>query len=315
MSNQELPLSRRQALGLGAVAGLAGLTGFDWRAFAQAANSVIKRPIPHGGEMLPVVGIGTARLYDFEITDKARVAERAEVLRLLVAGGGSLVDTAPRYGDAEKVLGFLLNQTKLANKIFLATKVSVGDCAEQMQSMRDSLKLLGLEKVQLMQLHNPRKPDQDIDSIRAFQKEGLCKYIGISSSFDRDYKSVEAVLRREKPDFFQIDYSLVDRNSQERLIPAAQDVGAAVLTNLPFRRGGVFAKVRGHKLPEWAVKELGVTSWAQFALKWLLGHPGVTAVIPGTDKPKYMLDNLQAGRGVMPDVAMRKKMAAHFDSL
>lgn len=316
MNDYEPKLSRRQALVLGgAAAGLAGFAGLDFRAFAQTANSVIKRPIPHSGEMLPIVGIGTARLYDFNVIDKARVAERAEVLRLLVAGGGTLIDTAPRYGDAEKVLGYLFGLTKLHDKVFLATKVSVGERAEQMQSMRDSLKLMGLKKVQLMQLHNPRRPGQDIDSIRAFQKEGLCKYIGISSSFDRDYKSVEAVLRREKPDFFQIDYSLVDRNSQERLIPAAQDVGAAVLTNLPFRRGRVFAKVKGHELPEWAVKELGVTSWAQFALKWLLGHPGVTAVIPGTDKPKYMLDNLKAGRGVIPDAAMRKKMAAHFDSL
>ena len=240
---------------------------------------------------------------------------RAQVLKLLTEGGGALVDTAPRYGDAEVVLGKLFEMMGVRDKLFLATKVSVDDPKEQMKSMRKSLKDMGVKKVQLMQLHNPKKLEQDIDSIRAYQKEGLCKYIGISSSFDRDYKAVESVLRREKPDFFQIDYSLVDRNSQERLIPAAMDVGAAVLTNLPFRRGRVFAKVRGKELPDWARKELGVTSWAQFALKWLLGHPGVTAVIPGTDKPEYMLDNLKAGRGVIPDTAMRKKMAAHFDSL
>lgn len=315
MSMMNDGVTRRNALALGTAAAVSTGLGANWPALAQAAAAVIKRPIPHTGEALPIVGIGTARLYDFELTDNARLAERAEVLKLLVQGGGALVDTAPRYGDAEKVLGHLFKMTKLREKLFLATKVSVDARDDQMKSMRESLKLMGTDKVQLMQLHNPKKPQQDIDSIRAFQKEGLCKYIGISSSFDRDYKSVEAVLRREKPDFFQIDYSLVDRNSQERLIPAAMDVGAAVLTNLPFRRGRVFAKVKGKTLPEWATKELGVTSWAQFALKWLLGNPGVTAVIPGTDKPAYMLDNLKAGRGVIPDATMRKKMTEYFDSL
>ena len=315
MSETDNSVTRRQALVLGAGAAVAGTFGFDLAALAQASRGVMKRPIPHSGEMIPIVGIGTARIYDFPVTDVVRLAERAQVLKLLVEGGGALVDTAPSYGEAEVVLGKLFALTKLRDKIFLTTKVSVDELKEQMESMRESLSDMGVKQVQLMQLHNPKKPEQDIDSLRAFQKEGLCKYIGISSSFDRDYKAVEAVLRREKPDFFQIDYSLVDRNSEDRLIPAARDVGAAVLTNLPFRRGKVFAKIKNNPLPDWAKKELGVTTWAQFALKWLLGNPGVTAVIPGTDKPKFMVDNLKAGRGVIPDADMRKKMAAHFDSL
>ena len=315
MSETDNSVTRRQALVLGAGAAVAGTFGFDLAALAQASRGVMKRPIPHSGEMIPIVGIGTARIYDFPVTDVVRLAERAQVLKLLVEGGGALVDTAPSYGEAEVVLGKLFELTKLRDKIFLTTKVSVDERKEQMESMRESLSDMGVKQVQLMQLHNPKKPEQDIDSLRAFQKEGLCKYIGISSSFDRDYKAVEAVLRREKPDFFQIDYSLVDRNSEDRLIPAARDVGAAVLTNLPFRRGKVFAKIKNNPLPDWAKKELGVTTWAQFALKWLLGNPGVTAVIPGTDKPKFMVDNLKAGRGVIPDADMRKKMAAHFDSL
>jgi diketogulonate reductase-like aldo/keto reductase len=315
MSETDNSVTRRQALVLGAGAAVAGTFGFDLAALAQASRGVMKRPIPHSGEMIPIVGIGTARIYDFPVTDVVRLAERAQVLKLLVEGGGALVDTAPSYGEAEVVLGKLFALTKLRDKIFLTTKVSVDERKEQMESMRESLSDMGVKQVQLMQLHNPKKPEQDIDSLRAFQKEGLCKYIGISSSFDRDYKAVEAVLRREKPDFFQIDYSLVDRNSEDRLIPAARDVGAAVLTNLPFRRGKVFAKIKNNPLPDWAKKELGVTTWAQFALKWLLGNPGVTAVIPGTDKPKFMVDNLKAGRGVIPDADMRKKMAAHFDSL
>ncbi len=321
MTDANSGLNRRDALALGlGAAGATGLAataatfGFDMQALAQASKELQKRPIPHSGEMLPVVGIGTARIYDFPLTDSVRLAERAQVIKLMVQNGASLIDTAPSYGEAEIVLGKLFELTKLRDKIFLATKVSVDDRDEQMKSMRESLKDMGVKQVQLMQLHNPKKPEQDIDSIRAFQKEGLCKYIGISSSFDRDYKSVEAVLKREKPDFFQIDYSMVDRNAEERLIPAARDLGAAVLTNLPFRRGKVFAQVKGKTLPDWATKELGVTSWAQFALKWLLGNPGVTAVIPGTDKPKYLIDNIRAGKGPMPDAAMRKKMVEVFDA-
>lgn len=166
-----------------------------------------------------------------------------------------------------------------------------------------------------MQLHNPKDPNQDLAPYREFKQQGRAKYIGFSSSFDRDYGIVEDVLKKQKPDFFQIDYSMVDRNSEERLIPAAKDMGAAVLTNLPFGRGKFFQKVRGKPLPEWATKELAVTSWAQYSLKWALGHPGVTAVIPGTDKPEFMIDNLKAGAGPMPDAAMRKKMVEHFDAL
>lgn len=315
MDNFGRKLTRRHTLALGGAAAAATLA-FDWRAFAQLASSVERRVIPHSGEMLPVVGVGTARVYDFDSSDAVKLAERAQVMKLLVeAAPGAMIDTAPSYGEAETVLGKLFELTKLRDKIFLATKVAVDEPAEQVKSMRESLKLMGVKQVQLMQLHNPKDPKQDIETLRAFQKEGLCKYIGISSSFDRDYKAVEEVLRREKPDFFQIDYSLVDRNSEERLIPAAKDVGAAVLTNLPFRRGAVFKKIGGKPLPDWAQSELGVTTWAQFALKWLLGNPAVNAVIPGTDKPRFMVDNLKAGRGVMPDRAMRKRMSDHFDSL
>lgn len=312
----DLRLSRRRALQLGASAG-AVLSLSSLNALAQAASAVQKRRIPSSGEMLPVIGIGTAVIFEFPNDDKAKdiMAERAAVLRELVKGGGALVDTAYSYGPAEERVGLLLEETGLRDKIFLATKARVDSREGTIASFERSLKLLRTNRVELMQLHNPKDPKQDLAPYREFKQQGRAKYIGFSSSFDRDYGVVEDVLRREKPDFFQIDYSMVDRNSEERLIPAAQDSGSAVLTNLPFGRGKFFQKVRGKPLPEWATKELGVTSWAQYSLKWALGHPGVTAVIPGTDKPEFMIDNLKAGTGPMPDAAMRKKMVEYFDAL
>lgn len=311
----EISLSRRHALALGAAAGAFSLSSL--RALAQAAGAVEKRRIPVSGETLPVIGIGTALIFEFPQDDKAAatMAERAAVLQELVKGGGSLVDTAYSYGAAEERIGILIEQLGLRDRIFLATKARVDNAAGTIVSFERSLKLLRTNRVELMQLHNPKDPNQDLEPYREFKKQGRAKYIGFSSSFDRDYGAVEDVLKKQKPDFFQIDYSMVDRNSEERLIPAARDIGAAVLTNLPFGRGKFFQKVRGKPLPEWATKELGVTSWAQYSLKWALGNPGVTAVIPGTDKPEFMIDNLKAGTGAMPDAAMRKKMVEHFDAL
>ena len=292
MTNEFLNLSRRQALALAAAAGATALSP-SFPAFAQAA--LLARKIPSTGEMLPSVGIGTAIIFDFE-NDKENV------------------DTAPSYGQAEARLGDLFPATGLRDKIFLATKVRVNNREATTAEFKSSLAKLKVDKVELMQLHNPSKPDQDLALLREWKAQGLCKYIGISSSFDRDYDAVEAILKREKPDFFQIDFSMVDRNSEERLIPAAQDAGCAILTNLPFGRGRFFKATAGKPLPDVA-KEIDATSWAQFGLKWLLGNPAITAVIPGTDRPEYMTDNLKAGMGRLPDQAMRKRMVEIFEKL
>lgn len=294
--------TRRDTLSLGAAAALAA--SLPESVLAQA--SLLARKIPGSGEMLPCIGIGTAIVFDFE-NDQAKFDERAEVLKALVAGGGKLIDTAPSYGLAENRLGELLAATNLRDKVFLATKVRVADRAASEAEMKASFARLKTKSVELMQLHNVRDSNQSLDLYREWKAQGLCKYVGLTSSFDRDYAAVEACVRREKPDFFQIDYSMVDRNSEERLIPAAADSGCAILTNLPFGRGRFFKAVSGKPLPDYA-KEIDVTSWAQFGLKWLLGNPAITAVIPGTDKSQYMVDNLKAGMGRLPDAAMRKKM-------
>ena len=310
MTNAFMNLTRRQALALAGAAGASALAP-SFPAFAQAG--LLARRIPSTGEMLPSVGIGTAIIFDFE-NDKEKFDMRAEVLKTLVAGGGKLVDTAPSYGQAEARLGDLFAATGLRDKIFLATKVRVNNREATIAEMKGSFGRLKVDKVELMQLHNPGNPDQDLALLREWKAQGLCKYLGISSSFERDYAAVETIVKREKPDFFQIDYSMVDRNADERLIPAAQDAGCAVLTNLPFGRGRFFKATAGKPLPDIA-KEIDATSWAQFGLKWLLGNPAVTAVIPGTDRPEYMTDNLKAGMGRLPDAAMRKRMVQVFESL
>lgn len=310
MTNEFANVSRRQAL---ALAGAAGASALAPHCPAFAQTQLLARRIPSTGEMLPSVGIGTAIIFDFE-NDREKFDLRADVLKTLVAGGGKLVDTAPSYGQAEARLGDLFKATGLRDRIFLATKVRVNNREATIAEMKSSFAKLKVDKIELMQLHNPGKPDQDLALLREWKAQGLCKYIGISSSFERDYAAVEEILKREKPDFFQIDYSMVDRNADERLIPAARDAGCAVLTNLPFGRGRFFKAVAGKPLPDIA-REIDCTSWAQFGLKWLLGNTTVTAVIPGTDRPEYMTDNLKAGMGRLPDEAMRKRMVQIFESL
>jgi len=309
MTHDFLKPSRRDALALAAAG--AGALAFPGASLAQAG--VLARKIPSTGEMLPCVGIGTALIFDFE-NDQAKFDERADVLKTLVAGGGRLVDTAPSYGKAEARLGELFDATKLRDQIFLATKVRVAEREATINEMKGSFARLKTTRVDLMQLHNPSNPNQDLDLLREWKQQGLCKYLGVSSSFDRDYEAVEAIVKKQKPDFLQIDFSMVDRNSEERVIPAAADAGCAILTNLPFGRGRFFQKIGGKPLPDYA-KEIDATSWAQFALKWLLGNPAITAVIPGTDKAIYMTDNLKAAMGRLPDAAMRKRMVETFESL
>jgi aryl-alcohol dehydrogenase-like predicted oxidoreductase len=303
------PISRRDMLATGAAMVAAP-------AFAQApaAGALRTKPIPVSKEALPVVGIGTAVIFDYE-NDPVKQAERAEVLKVLTAGGGSLIDTAPAYGKAEDRLGELMASTGLRSKIFLATKVAArSDRAGQIAQMEQSKVRLKSPTFDLMQAWNVTDANYDLGLIKEWKAQKICRYTGITSSFDAAYEALEQVIRREKPDFFQINYSLADRDAEARLLPAAMDSGAAVLTNGPFGRNSMFAKVAGKPLPDFA-KEFDAATWPQYFLKFLLSHPAVTAVIPGTDKPQYMTDNLAAGRGRLPDAALRQRMIAHWETL
>jgi len=300
---------------LKALAGTALAAALPASGPAGAADEPIAtRPIPSSGERLPVVGIGTAIIFDFE-NDAQKFAERRQVIQALVAGGGSLIDTASAYGRAEERVGDAVADLGVRDKLFLATKFSSGaDRASAEESMRTSLRRLKTGRVDLMQAWNVGDPEYDFGLLREWKRQGLCRYTGMTTSSVRQYAAMEKVVARERPDFFQVNYSLGDREAEQRLLPAARDAGAAVLTNLPFGRNSLFRKAANRPLPDFAV-DFGARTWAQFFLKFILSHPAVTAAIPGTDKPDYMLDNLQAGRGAMPDAAMRARIMRYWDSL
>ncbi len=282
---------------------------------AWAADEPLRtRPIQHSGEELPVIGIGTAIIFDFE-NDAAKYAERREVIRTLVAGGGKLIDTAYSYGRAEDRVGDIVADLGVRDKLFLATKFSYRfDRAAATASLQASLKRLKTDRVDLMQAWNVGDENYDFGLLREWQSQKLCRYVGMTTSFSGQYRAIAKVLAREKPDFFQVNYSLGDREAEAELLPAARDAGAAVLINLPFGRNSLFRKVGSRPLPDFAA-EFGARTWAQFFLKFILSHPAVTAVIPGTDKPEYMLDNLAAGRGPLPDAAMRARIIRYWDTL
>ena len=300
--------SRRRVLALSAgLAATAWLPGSPALAEEKTGppSRLIARPIPHSGESLPSVGLGTSQVFEVG-DDPARRKACAEVIRTLVAGGGKLIDTAPSYGTAESVVGDLLAAAELRGRAFLATKLEEYDRNTGAAELRASLQRLRADRVDLMQVHNVSDPKQDLAMLREWKSQGLCRYIGITTSFGGDFDAVEAVLRREKPDFLQVNYSLADRAAEKRVIPTAAEVGAAVLTDLPFARNRLFGAVRGRPLPEWA-SDFDATSWAQFFLKYLLGNEAVTAVIPGTSNSEHMADNLGAGRGRVPDAAQQQK--------
>lgn len=305
--------SRRRVLAAGAMTALAATLPMSRASYAGEAP-VQTRPIPHSGERLPIVGIGTAIIFDYE-NDPAKHAERRQVLQNLVAGGGRLIDTAHAYGRAEDRLGELMAELNLRDKLFVATKFSFAASREAATaSFQASLRRLKTNRVDLMQAWNVADPNYDFGLLREWKQQGLTRYVGMSISQPRSYDAIAKVLAREKPDFFQVSYSLENREAENVLLPLARDVGAAVLTALPFGRASMFRKVGKRPLPDFAA-EFGAKTWAQFFLKFLLSHPSITAVIPGTDRPDYMLDNLQAGRGAMPDAAMRARMIQYWESL
>lgn len=278
-------------------------------ALAQAAAPMLKRPIPHSGEMVPVIGLGTAN--NFGSADRA---ELRKVFEALVGGGATLIDTASTYGSAEAGIGDVLTEARLLDKVFIATKLEAENAKEGLPEFQSSLRKLRVKKVDVQMLHNVNKANQSLAYLRDWKAQGLCRYMGITSTFPRDFAAMEAVIKREKPDFVELNYSLGDREVESRLLPACVEVGAAVLTALPLGRSSLFRVVRGKELPEWA-KEFDAATWGQFFLKFLLGNKAVTAVIPGTTKTEHMTDNLAAGRGRLPDEAQRKRMVQFFESL
>ncbi len=307
--------SRREVLALGAGIGAAAALRIA-TAFGAAAP-LLARPIPRSGEQLPVVGIGTSIVFDIG-DDAARRAERRAVIQTMIAGGARLIDTAPSYGTAETVVGDLLAEMKVRDRVFVATKVRASARDDAIAEMQQSLRRLRTDKLDLMQLHNigasASEAAAQIALLREWKDRGVFRYIGVTHFRESANEQVIAAMRREKLDFVQVNYSMAERSVEQRLLAVAAETGTAVLVNLPFGRGRLFGAVRGRRLPEWAA-EFDAASWGQFFLKYILAQQAVTCVIPGTDKPEYMLDNLDAGRGRLPDAATRRRMVEFWESL
>jgi aryl-alcohol dehydrogenase-like predicted oxidoreductase len=278
---------------------------------AQTADPLITRAIPRSGEQLPVVGLGTA--VSFPSADESQRPKLQAVIDALVAGGGKLIDTASVYGNAESVIGGIIGASGARAKIFLATKIEVRPAKAGADEFLRSLERLRTGKVDLLQLHNVSRANQSLAQFRDWKAAGRCRYFGITSTYDADYGAMEAIIRREKPDFVQVDYSMDNRGAEKRVIPAAAEAGAAVLTALPLGRTSLFRAVKGKSLPDWA-KDFDAATWGQFFLKFLIGNPQVTAVIPGTGNAEHMADNLGAGRGRLPDAKQRERMVALLGS-
>ena len=303
--------SRRDVLAMGVAFGGAGALP-AW-AQAPAAKPLLVRKIPRTGEPLAVVGLGTAIVFDIG-NDAARRAERSAVIRTLLEGGVRLIDTAPSYGTAEPVVGDLLAEMKVRDRVFVATKTRVAGRDRSAAEMQRSQKQLRTEKIDLMQIHNVGFADRaevtaQLALLREWKGRGLFRYVGVTHSQDQENANERLIelMRNEKLDFMQVNYSMAERSVEQRLLPAAAETGTAVLVNLPFARARLFRAVRGKPVPAWAA-EFDATTWGQFFLKYILASEAVNCVIPGMDKPEYVVDNLNAGRGRLPDAAMRKKM-------
>lgn len=312
--------TRREALAMTAGLAAAALGTGPAGAAAASAKPLLMRPIPRTGERLAVVGLGTAIVFDIG-DDAAQRAERRAVIETLSQGGARLIDTAPSYGAAESVVGDLLANLKVRDKVFVATKVRAASHDRAIAEMQQSQRRLRTEKIDLMQIHNVGFVDRDdvaaqLALLREWKERGVFRYIGVthSQSQERANDRLIEIMQREKLDFIQVNYSMAERSVEQRLLPAAAATGTAVLVNLPFARARLFRAVRGKPVPAWAA-EFDASTWGQFFLKYLLASEAVNAVIPGMDKPEYVVDNLNAGRGRLPDAAQRKKMVEFIDPL
>jgi aryl-alcohol dehydrogenase-like predicted oxidoreductase len=303
-------ITRRAALARGAQAALA----FTALPLAAESSDLIRRPIPSSGERIPVVGVGTARRFDVGDSSAAR-APLLEVLRELPRLGGTVIDTAPSYGAAETVIGELVAQLGSRDALFIATKVGRGrDGVDAgVAEMRRSLDRLRTGRIDLLQVHNLAGVEDMLPVLRDWKQAQRIRYYGVTTSSPRQHAALARLMEREPLDVVQIDYAIDNRAAEDRLLPLAADRGIAVLTNLPFGRGRVLQALRSQAIPGWATA-LGIRSWAQFALKYVISHPAVTCAIPGTARLAYLVDNLGAARGSLPDAATRRRMAALVDA-
>jgi diketogulonate reductase-like aldo/keto reductase len=303
-----MTISRRNLLK--SAAGIVAGASLSQQLLAQ--SSLNMTTIPSSGQQIPGIGMG-CRNYRGAL-DSAEMSVFRETFAAFHSGGGKVIDTSPNYGNSEEIIGRIMDDQGIRDDLWLATKVDREDEASGIERMENSFDLLGGESFELMQVHNLRGTEIQLRTMREWKEQGRFRYIGVTTSNDRQYEQMETVLEENDLDFVQVDYSLGNRNANDRLLPLAQDRGIAVLVNLPFGRGRLFNAVGDRPLPDWAA-DIDATSWAQVFLKYVMSHPTGAIPIPGTTKPHHAADNLNAARGRLPDATLRAEMEAFIDPL
>lgn len=302
-------LRRREFIRLGAAATLAVALP---RAGLPAAAAMAKRPIPATGEAIPVIGLGTS--HEFNEVPAGGGEQLKAVLRVLVDQGGTLVDTAPAYGNAESILGRFMDELDLADTLFVSTKVGERGAEPGLESMERSQELLGKKPLDLMMVHSLVDAETQLGNLQRLKDAGRVRYIGITTSRRSGHEQMESLIRSHDLDFIQVNYSPMETEAAERVIPAAAERGVAVMINRAFGNGSYFERVGGRPLPDWAA-DFDCASWAQFSLKYILGNPDVTCVLAATSNPRHMLDNARAGTGPFPDDATRKRIVEFLQAI
>lgn len=311
--------TRREAIKLGLLAG-AGLTfGCGAAAFGQALPSTQRlrtRPIPKTGEQLPVVGVGTNQ---WGAQSEEEVAPLRDIIRLMVENGASVIDTARVYGRgrAEEVIGQVMRELDVLDDLFIATKVTTPKTRnEGIASLEACMNALGVDRVSAMRAHSISGAEILFPILREWKEAGRIRYFGDTTMSAEEYPELERQIREENMDVIEIDYSVLNRAAADRILPLAQDQGVAVMVARPFggTSSSIFQHVAGQPVPDFA-RDIGATSWAQLCLKYILANPAVTVVIPGTDDPEHMVDNLGAARGELPDADLRRRIEQIFDNL
>ena len=302
--------TRRQLLHRTAVLTAIAALGPLMPTVTRASQSLHMRPIPVSGEKLPVIGLGTSRTHDVGLDD-AEMSALLDVLRVFAEGGARVIDTAPSYGNADRVVGELVRQQNARERVFLATKVSSTGRERGLAQIEAGFQALQTDSIDLVQVHNLQDTHTQLGVLRELKEAGRIRYIGITHYLESAHERLLDVLEKEPVDFVQFNYSVGERNAEKRLLPYCADKGIATLINRPFTRGNLLSRVRGMPLPDWAA-EIDASSWAQLLLKFILAAPAVTAVIPATSNPRYMADNLMAGQGRMPDERQRRLIIDAF---
>ena len=305
-----MTITRRTLLEMGAGAG--AVTTLGIRPVSAQQAPLVQKTIPKTGESVAPIGIGTNR-YGVGTAEEERAPLRA-TLKLFAEQGGKIIDTAAVYGTAETVIGDLVRELGVRDRLFFATKTDLRRQVRGAAGLEQRFERMQTEVMDLMQVHNLVDAANELAVMREWKQEGRIRYVGATISTPNQYEEMARAMETEEMDFVQFNYSLDDRGAADRLLPLALNLGLAVLINLPFGRGDLFEKVEGQTLPEWAA-EFDCESWGQFFLKYIISHPAVTAAIPGTRQERHVIDNLGAARGRLPDADFRRRQEQFFDAL